>query len=114
MIDRRRESWGWVQGRVGAAAGILLASALANAARRDKECEPRTRLAQPRKEPVWPRVARTERRTASQQLAAVELDEVIDAIRAGVAYANVHTTPLSPGGEIRGQINASNRRGQDD
>ena len=41
--------------------------------------------------------------TASQQLAAGELNEVIRAIRAGVAYANVHTI-LSPGGEIRGQI----------
>src|SRR5437899_461667 len=40
---------------------------------------------------------------ASQQLAAGELNEVIRAIRAGVAYANVHTN-LSPGGEIRGQI----------
>jgi hypothetical protein len=48
--------------------------------------------------------------TASQQLAAGELAEVIDAIRAGVAYANVHTTPLSPGGEIRGQIGASKRQ----
>jgi hypothetical protein len=47
--------------------------------------------------------------TASQQLAAGELAEAIAAIRAGVAYANVHTTPLSPGGEIRGQIRASNR-----
>ena len=47
--------------------------------------------------------------TASQQLAAGELTEVLAAIRAGVAYANVHTTPLSPGGEIRGQIQASNR-----
>jgi len=46
--------------------------------------------------------------TASQQLAAGELNEVIRAIRAGVAYANVHTN-LSPGGEIRGQI----RRGDD-
>ena len=46
--------------------------------------------------------------TASQQLAAGELDEVIRALRAGVAYANVHTN-LSPGGEIRGQI-----RGGDD
>ena len=45
----------------------------------------------------------------TQQLAAQELDEVIAAIRAGVAYANVHTTPLSPGGEIRGQIKGSNR-----
>ena len=41
--------------------------------------------------------------TASQQLAAGELAEVIAAIRAGAAYANVHTN-LSPGGEIRGQI----------
>jgi len=46
---------------------------------------------------------------ASQQLTAGELDEVVAAIRAGVAYANVHTTPLSPAGEIRGQIRASNR-----
>jgi len=41
--------------------------------------------------------------TASQQLAAGDLAAVITAIRAGTAYANVHTTP-SPGGEIRGQI----------
>jgi hypothetical protein len=46
--------------------------------------------------------------TASQQLAAGELAEVIAAIRAGAAYANVHTN-LSPGGEIRGQIGASGR-----
>jgi hypothetical protein len=42
----------------------------------------------------------------SQQLEAGELDEVIAAIRARVAYANVHTD-LSPGGEIRGQIRES-------
>jgi hypothetical protein len=41
--------------------------------------------------------------TTSQQLAAGELAEVIAAMRAGAAYANVHTN-LSPGGEIRGQI----------
>ena len=41
--------------------------------------------------------------TTSQQLAAGDLAAVIAAIRAGAAYANVHTTP-SPGGEIRGQI----------
>ena len=46
--------------------------------------------------------------TTTQQLAAGELAEVIAAIRAGVAYANVHTN-LSPGGEIRGQIRASAR-----
>jgi hypothetical protein len=42
--------------------------------------------------------------TTSQLITAGELSEVIAAIRAGVAYANVHTTPLNPGGEIRGQI----------
>jgi hypothetical protein len=47
--------------------------------------------------------------TASQQIVAGELDEVIAAIRAGAAYANVHATPLNPGGEIRGQIRASQR-----
>ena len=47
--------------------------------------------------------------TASQQLKAGELAEVIAAMRAGAAYANVHTN-LSPGGEIRGQISASNRQ----
>ncbi len=40
---------------------------------------------------------------APQQLAAGDLAAAITAIRAGAAYANVHTTP-SPGGEIRGQI----------
>jgi hypothetical protein len=40
---------------------------------------------------------------APQQLAAGDLAAVITAIRAGAAYANVHTQ-ASPGGEIRGQI----------
>jgi hypothetical protein len=40
---------------------------------------------------------------ATQQIGASELSEVIALIRAGAAYANVHTAP-SPGGEIRGQI----------
>ena len=40
---------------------------------------------------------------ATQQLAAGELSELIRAMRAGAAYANVHTA-ISPGGEIRGQI----------
>jgi hypothetical protein len=38
-----------------------------------------------------------------QQLRAGELAELVAALRAGVAYTNVHTN-LSPGGEIRGQI----------
>lgn len=43
----------------------------------------------------------------SQLIAAGELNEVIAAIRAGVAYVNVHATPANPGGEIRGQIKTS-------
>jgi hypothetical protein len=42
--------------------------------------------------------------TPSQQITAMELGKVIAAIRGGVAYANVHSTPLNGGGEIRGQI----------
>ena len=49
--------------------------------------------------------------TVSQQIAAGELAEVIAAMRARVAYVNVHATPLNPGGEIRGQIRA--RRSDD-
>ncbi|HEV8344165.1 MAG TPA: CHRD domain-containing protein [Candidatus Binatia bacterium] len=56
---------------------------------------------------------------APQQLTAGDLAEVIRAIRAGAAYANVHTD-LSPGGEIRGQIedkddkDKKNKRDRDD
>jgi hypothetical protein len=39
----------------------------------------------------------------AQQLGAGELAEFVAALRAGLAYANVHTN-VSPGGEIRGQI----------
>jgi len=39
----------------------------------------------------------------SQGIAAGELSELINAIRAGVTYANVHTDK-HPGGEIRGHI----------
>ena len=45
---------------------------------------------------------------APQQLNAGDLAAVITAIRAGAAYANVHTT-ISPGGEIRGQIRTTGK-----
>ena len=46
-----------------------------------------------------------------QGIAAGEFDEVLRAIRAGAAYANVHSTTFTPG-EIRGQIKVV--RGNDD
>jgi hypothetical protein len=47
---------------------------------------------------------------AGQGIAATEFAELLAALRAGAAYANVHTTATAPavafpGGEIRGQIN---------
>lgn len=50
---------------------------------------------------------------APQQLTAGDLAEVIRAIRAGAAYANVHTD-LSPGGEIRGQIEDKDNKDRKD
>ena len=50
---------------------------------------------------------------APQQLTVGDLAEVIRAIRAGAAYANVHTD-LSPGGEIRGQIDDRDNRDKKD
>jgi hypothetical protein len=38
-----------------------------------------------------------------QGVAAGEFAELVDAIRSGVTYVNVHSTTL-PGGEIRGQL----------
>ena len=40
---------------------------------------------------------------AGQGIAAGELDEVLDAMRAGAAYVNMHTVAV-PAGEARGQI----------
>ena len=44
-----------------------------------------------------------------QGIAPGEFEELVAALRAGVAYANVHSTKF-PGGEIRGQINDDNQR----
>jgi hypothetical protein len=46
---------------------------------------------------------------AAQGIAPGEFDELVKAIRAGRTYANVHSTNF-PGGEIRAQLNNSNRR----
>ena len=49
----------------------------------------------------------------SQQLAAGELAEFIAALRSGTGYVNVHTD-VSPGGEIRGQVDRRGRSGGHD
>jgi CHRD domain len=48
---------------------------------------------------------------ANQGIAAGEFTEAVAAIKAGVAYANVHTSTF-PGGEIRGQLDR--KRDDDD
>ena len=48
-----------------------------------------------------------------QGIAPGEIGELMRAIRAGVTYANVHSS-IWPGGEIRGQIRASGGRGDRD
>jgi hypothetical protein len=47
---------------------------------------------------------------SGQGIAATQIDELIRAMRNGVTYVNIHTSPTYPGGEIRGQI----RGGGDD
>jgi len=47
---------------------------------------------------------------AGQGIAAGEFDELVDAIHAGVTYANVHTD-IRTGGEIRAQINDHHHHG---
>ena len=43
--------------------------------------------------------------SSTQQFKAGDLASLIDALRSGIAYVNVHSS-LSPGGEIRGQVRA--------
>ena len=47
--------------------------------------------------------------TTAQGIEAGAFDEAVRALRAGVVYANVHTTRW-PMGEIRGQVNDDNQR----
>jgi hypothetical protein len=49
----------------------------------------------------------------TQQLKAGEFDELVAAMRAGLTYANVHTTE-TPSGEIRAQIRRGGGGGGDD
>jgi CHRD domain len=51
--------------------------------------------------------------TAGQGIEAGAFGELVDAIRAGVTYANVHTTKW-PGGEIRAQLEDDHRSGDRD
>src|SRR5215510_11540028 len=46
---------------------------------------------------------------ANQGIARGQFDRLVQALREGVAYANVHTSTF-PSGEIRGQINDRNQR----
>jgi hypothetical protein len=49
---------------------------------------------------------------AAQGIATGEFGELVRALRAGAAYANVHTTTF-PAGEIRGQISDNDHGGRD-
>ncbi len=50
---------------------------------------------------------------AGQGIAATEFSELVKAIRAGVAYVNVHSS-VFPAGEVRGQARSFGRHDHDD
>ena len=50
---------------------------------------------------------------ADQGIAAGEFTELLDAIRHGVTYVNVHSEKY-PGGEIRAQLEEDDDNGHDD
>ncbi len=51
-------------------------------------------------------------RPGGQGITAGQFHELVDAIRRGATYANVHST-LYPGGEIRAQLEEDDDRGHD-
>jgi CHRD domain len=50
---------------------------------------------------------------ADQGIEPLAIMELVRAMRAGATYANVHSTPRFPEGEIRGQIRGGKERGRD-
>jgi CHRD domain-containing protein len=50
----------------------------------------------------------------SQGIEAGSIEELVRAIRAGATYANVHSSPRWPGGEIRGQFARGNDHGDEE
>jgi hypothetical protein len=47
-----------------------------------------------------------------QNVQAMDFDALVDALTSNTAYANIHTTPGFPGGEIRGQCHSEDREHQ--
>ena len=49
-----------------------------------------------------------------QNVQAGDFDALVDALDSNTAYANIHTTPAYPGGEIRGQCRSEDREHRED
>jgi hypothetical protein len=92
-------------GQPGVAGGIILwlcktAAAAPNPVNNTPDCPGQGGTVSGVLEPADVRAAQ-----AAQQLTAGEFKEAVAAIRAGLAYGNVHSS-ISPTGEIRGQLRA--------
>jgi len=51
---------------------------------------------------------------AAQNISPGNFDGLVAALRSNTAYANIHTTPGYPAGEIRGQVRSEDEEDQDD
>jgi len=51
---------------------------------------------------------------AAQNVTPGDFDALVDALESNTAYANIHTVPGFPAGEIRGQVRKGNGRNDDD